>query len=139
MIERPQEAEQDTGCLPSPSRWIDGFAICASSLCMIHCVGLPILFAVLPMVAAQIDPGESFHVAMLALAVPTSLFALIQGWRRGGSFALLALGIAGLSAMATGALLARGIWAEAAWTVAGSLTLASAHWMNWRLWMRRRR
>ncbi len=132
MTRCTEDAAAGEDCSPAPSRWIDGFAICASSLCMIHCVGLPVLFALLPMVAARIDPGESFHLAMLAIAVPTSLFALVQGWRRGGSARLLMMGVAGLSAMAMGALWAEGDVAEAAWTVTGSLILAGAHWMNWR-------
>lgn len=127
-----EDGAAEGDCSPAPTRWIDGFAICASSLCMIHCVGLPLLFALLPMVAARIDPGESFHLAMLAIAVPTSLFALVQGWLRGGSVRLLIIGAIGLSAMAVGALWAKSDVAEAMWTVAGSLVLAGAHWMNWR-------
>lgn len=123
--------------VPHGARWLDGFAICASSLCMVHCLGLPILFALLPVLAARIDPGESFHLLMLALATPTSLFALAQGWRRGGPVSLFVLGIAGLGAMATGGLLVHGAVAEAVWTVAGSAILASAHWMNWRRMTRR--
>ena len=65
-----------------PRSWLDGFAICASALCTVHCLGLPLLFALLPTIAARIDPGESFHLLMLAIAVPTSLFSLLQGWRR---------------------------------------------------------
>lgn len=127
-----QDTAPDRDCSPAPSRWIDGFAICASSLCVIHCVGLPILIALLPIIAARIDPGETFHIAMLAIAVPTSLFALAQGWRRSGSAGLLMMGAAGLAAMAAGALWAESDGAEAMWTVAGSLVLASAHWLNWR-------
>ena len=40
-----------------PRSWLDGFAICASALCTVHCLGLPLLFALLPTIAARIDPG----------------------------------------------------------------------------------
>ena len=119
---------------PSCSRtvWLDGFALCASSLCTLHCLGLPLLFALLPAFAGRIDPGESFHLIMFGLAVPTSLFALIQGWRRRGSVGLPIMGVSGLALMAIGALVANGIVAEATWTVLGSAVLAGSHVLNWR-------
>lgn len=115
-----------------PTAWLDGFALCASSLCTLHCLGLPLLFALLPAFASRIDPGESFHLIMLALAVPTSLLALVQGQRRHGGRAPILAGVAGLTLMSIGALVAHGELAETLWTVAGSLLLAGAHILNWR-------
>lgn len=121
-----------TRAIHSRRHMLDAFALCASSLCTVHCLGLPLLFALLPAVATRIDPGESFHVLMLALAVPTSLFALIQGWRLHGRHASLALGISGLAMMGMGAFLAQDwVW-EAGWTIGGSGLLAIAHIINWR-------
>ncbi|WHO37731.1 MerC domain-containing protein [Sphingobium sp. AP49] len=121
-----------TGCDPArPRSWLDGFAICASALCTIHCLGLPLLFALLPAIAARIDPGESFHLLMLAIAVPTSLFALLQGWRRHRGALPVIAGLAGLSLMTVGALVARTPLAETLWTVGGSALLAGAHMRNW--------
>jgi hypothetical protein len=119
-----------------PTAWLDGLALCASSLCTLHCLGLPLLFALLPAFASRIDPGESFHLVMLALAVPTSLFALAQGWRRHGRTGPLLIGIAGLALMSVGALIAKSALAETLWTVAGSLLLAGAHIINWRRGLR---
>lgn len=119
-------------CRKSAAHWLDAFAVCASSLCTIHCLGLPVLFALLPAIATRIDPGESFHVAMLALAVPTSLFALARQWRRGGRPALLIVGIAGLTMMAVGAFLTQQPFWETIWTIGGSTLLATAHILNWR-------
>ncbi|MFZ2998462.1 MerC domain-containing protein [Sphingobium sp.] len=119
-------------CNKRESRWLDGFALCASSLCTLHCLGLPLLFALLPAFADQIDPGESFHIIMLALAIPTSLFALIQSGRRHGDVRPLCLGSVGLLAMTFGAFLAATALTETLWTVSGSLLLAGAHILNWR-------
>lgn len=119
-----------------PTAWLDGFALCASSLCTLHCLGLPLLFALLPAFASRIDPGESFHLVMLALAVPTSLFALVQGFRRHGGRGPMLLGIAGLLLMSIGALLAETALAETLWTVTGSLLLAGAHILNGRRGLR---
>ncbi|CAM8644129.1 MULTISPECIES: MerC domain-containing protein [Sphingobium] len=118
--------------LPRRIALLDGLAVCASSLCTLHCLALPLLFALLPAVASRVDPGESFHLVMLALAAPTSLFALARGWRRHRARSLLPFGVAGLGLMAMGALAAKGAIAEAAWTVAGSTLLAGAHILNWR-------
>jgi hypothetical protein len=129
VCDSSQSSPVSTG---SRNGWLDGFALCASSLCTLHCLGLPLLFAILPAVASRIDPGESFHIIMLALAIPTSLFALVEGWRRHRTIALPLIGVAGLTLMAIGALIASSPVAEAAWTIIGSLMLASAHIANWR-------
>ncbi|MEG3179697.1 MerC domain-containing protein [Sphingomonas sp. LT1P40] len=113
-------------------KWFDGFAVGASALCLVHCLGLPLLIAALPAMAGRVDPGEGFHLAVLLFAIPTSTFALVEGWRRHRGVAPLFVGGAGLVLMAAG--LAFGNWAvvEMAVTVAGSLLLAGAHVANWR-------
>ncbi|MCW2366297.1 hypothetical protein M2341_001744 [Sphingobium sp. B7D2B] len=117
----------------SRNDWLDGFAVCASVACMIHCLGLPLLLAALPAFADQIDPGESFHAVVLALAVPTSALALVSGWRRHRAPVPLAIGAVGLALMAVGILFASREILETAITVSGSLLLAGAHIANWRL------
>ena len=113
-------------------KWFDGLGVGASALCLVHCLGLPLLIAALPAIANRIDPGEGFHLAVLLFAIPTSAFALIEGWRRHRGLAPLFVGAAGLALMAAG--LAFGSWAavETGVTVAGSLLLAGAHVANWR-------
>lgn len=113
--------------------WLDGFAVCASVTCMIHCLGLPLLLAALPALADRIDPGESFHAIVLSLAVPTSALALIAGWRRHRAFVPLVVGASGLILMATGIAFAGRAVLETGITVSGSLLLAGAHIANWRM------
>lgn len=114
---------------------LDGFAVAASVVCMVHCLALPLLLALLPVLSGTLVEGEGFHLLVLALAVPTSAFALWASRNRGGSNAPLLAGAAGLVLLAL-ALLA-GEAAERAITLAGSLLLAGAHMANWRA--RRRR
>lgn len=99
---------------------------------MIHCLGLPLLLVALPALSDMIDPGETFHVIVLALAVPTSAFALISGWRHHHALAPLLTGLAGLLAMASAIAFARNELTETIITLAGSLLLAAAHIINWR-------
>lgn len=113
-------------------KWFDGFAVGASALCLVHCLGLPLLIAALPAIANRIDPGEGFHLAVLLFAIPTSAFALIEGWRRHRGVAPLFVGAAGLALMAMGLAFENMVAVETGVTVAGSLLLAGAHVANWR-------
>ena len=113
-------------------RWFDGFAVGASALCLVHCLGLPLLIAALPAIANRIDPGEGFHLAVLLFALPTSAFALVEGWRRHRGVAPLFAGAAGLALLALGLAFERWAAVEMGVTVTGSLLLATAHIANWR-------
>lgn len=117
------------------SRHFDQIAITLSAICIVHCLAVPLLVAGLPIAALSFGNSEHFHGVMLWLVVPTSVFGFILGYRlhqRAGLVALGAIGVVVLAAVA--------IWGHDAWTdtlevtvsVAGSLLLASAHWLNFR-------
>lgn len=112
--------------------WLDSLAVGASTACLIHCLALPLLIALLPALAGVLDVGEGFHRALFGLAVPVSSIALLVGHKRHGQITPAAGGLTGLALLASG-LLAGQAAAETALTVSGSLLLASAHLMNWRL------
>lgn len=113
------------------TRFFDASAIALSTLCLIHCLALPLLVALLPMLGAWAG-DERIHVAFAALAVPMTSHALWRAHRHRrlpwALRALAALGLAGLLAGALG-------WPRAAWetpiTVGGSLMLVGAHLWNW--------
>lgn len=113
--------------------WVERAAIGASTLCLIHCTGLPLLLAALPALSSLIHVPESFHVWILAFAVPSSAPALLSGRSRHRRAYPLLAGIAGLVLLATGALLLLGGSWETPVTILGSLCLAVAHVANWRL------
>lgn len=111
----------------------DGAAIGASLLCLLHCIGLPILFAMLPALGSVgLPSSEWLHLVLLLTAVPLSAVALIGGYRAHGRVVPLAMGVAGLVALASGLAFASVPAAETVFTVAGSLALAGAHIGNWR-------
>lgn len=128
--------ERHVQCAGSASQkltaMLDAFAISASVGCMIHCLGLPLLLAFLPAFSDLVNPGETFHVLMLAIAVPASAFALISGWRRHRALIPLLVGVAGLLLMASAIAFARSEAMEITITVTGSIFVASAHIANWR-------
>lgn len=111
--------------------WADRVAIGTSIACLLHCVGLPLLVAALPALSVVVVP-ESFHLWVLAVAIPLALVALWHGRARHGRRWPLVVGVAGLTLLAAGAL-AFDHESEVPATVAGSLVLAMAHIANWRL------
>jgi len=113
--------------------WFDSLAVGASAVCLIHCLALPLVIAALPALANVLEVPASFHLAMLALAVPVSGFALISGFRRHGAVLPAMLGGVGLALLAIGASLLSRPAAETGVTVMGGLLLAGAHIRNWRL------
>jgi hypothetical protein len=113
--------------------WVERAAVGASALCLIHCAGLPLLLAALPALSSLITLPESFHVWVLAFAVPSSALALLAGRRHHRRAFPLMIGASGLILLATGALFLLGGRWETPATIVGSLCLACAHIANWRL------
>lgn len=111
--------------------WIERMAVGASAVCLIHCIGLPVLLAALPALAMIIKIPESFHVWVLGLAILMSGIALHLGMRSHGSRLPLSVGCAGLGLLAIGALILLGGRFETPVTISGGLVLATAHVLNW--------
>ncbi len=116
-----------------PVDWLDRAALFASAACMVHCLALPLLIAALPALSAVLAVPESFHVWVLAFAVPAAGIALVQGRSRHGASYPLGVGAMGLLLLAVGAFAVGEGPLETPVTVAGSLLLAFAHIANWRL------
>lgn len=112
--------------------WLDRTAIGASFLCLLHCAGIPLLIAALPALSRVVALPESFHLWMLAFAIPTSAVALLAARRAHGANRPLLLGGLGLGLMVAAAMLFAETWAETALTMAGGLCLATAHLLNLR-------
>jgi len=117
----------------SASSLLDVGAIALSSLCLLHCLALPLLAAALPLMGVWAE-AEWVHVVFVAIAAPTTGFAL---WRAHHQQPLPALAMlsaaAGLSLLLAGAVGWPSHEAETPMTVAGSLLIASTHlWNAWR-------
>jgi len=111
---------------------LDGLGICASFLCMAHCLLVPLVLAALPSLAGALDRGAWFHAIMLAGVLPIGAVALIGGWKRHRTGVPLLMGAMGLGLMAAGVALPVPGVLETGLTVIGSLALAAAHVGNWR-------
>ncbi|WP_448585701.1 MerC domain-containing protein [Thermaurantiacus sp.] len=113
----------------------DGIAAGLSSLCVVHCLALPLVAASLPTLAfgPGHDQGPAWvHWALLLVSLPVSAYALWRGALIHRERRYWRIAAVGFALMAAGAL-AHGLGtAERVLTIAGGLTVALAHWRNWR-------
>ena len=118
------------------SRWTDGALcdLCAaglSSLCILHCLAVPVLAGALPVVS-HVGDSHLIHIGLLMLAAPVTLWVV---WRVVGSetrhrtFLAFALGGLGLMIAAV-AIHELHAW-ETPLTVVGGVLLGGAHLWRW--------
>ncbi len=130
---------------------LDQLAIGMAVICGIHCLMMPIILALLPIVAASFFAHEHFHLWMLLLVLPTTSISIFMGCRKHRDKWTAALSLTGLGIMiavtifeyathtscATCAGCARSADAPvppSAWcNTIGGLFLASAHVRNFKL------
>lgn len=118
--------------LRSSTHWLDGVGIGISSLCIVHCLLVPIAIALSPVWSTWLTLPEDMHLWLLALALPFSGIVLWRASKRYPHTKLsLGLGVAGLALMSAGIFIEREI-AEVAVTTAGAGLVAIAHLRNWR-------
>ncbi|MGL4639811.1 MAG: MerC domain-containing protein, partial [Shewanella sp.] len=98
----------------SKQRLFDSVAIGASGLCLLHCLVLPFVIAMLPLTVALAASSEWVHFWILVTAIPTSLLALISGARRSGKRWALIGGCASLFLLFLGYVLEDLAWLSTA-------------------------
>ncbi len=117
-------------------RWLDGLAVLFSGTCMVHCLVLPLLVTVLPIIqGSTLLDEQTFHLIMLLFILPTSLIALTIGCRKHKDRLTMILGGVGLSVLTFTALFGHevfGLVGERFVTTGGGLILALAHIQNFR-------
>jgi hypothetical protein len=116
-------------------QFFDQVAIALSALCIVHCLVVPIVVAVLPIALVSFGGTGHFHALMLWLVVPTSVAGIGLGLRVHRRFAIVLLGLFGLATLVIVALWGHGAWSapvETVVSVAGSLVLATGHLLNFR-------
>jgi hypothetical protein len=105
-----------------PRGFADGLGVFLSQLCLAHCFLLPALLAVLPSLDFHSIPGgEALHFAILLLATPTAIYALLTGYRFHGRALPMGLGALGLGLLWVGSTLE-------AWHLL--MSHSHAHWVG---------
>jgi apolipoprotein N-acyltransferase len=110
----------------------DYFGMMASTLCLFHCLGIPLLLSVFPLLGIP-RQEEVFHQYMMVIVTMPALFALIPGFIAHRRTQVLILGVVGLflfiaSVMWIGPRY--GQTAETLFSVIGSTHLLAAHFKN---------
>lgn len=116
--------------------WADRAAMGLSGLCAVHCLLLPLAISLMPALAGLGLDDEAFHLWMVLVVLPISIYALFSGCRKHKNASVLALGFTGLGLLITALALghdALGETGERAATLLGALLVAGAHIKNYRL------
>jgi hypothetical protein len=119
----------------SASRYFDQIAIALSAVCIVHCLAVPLIIALLPLAAITFGSESHFHAWLLGLVVPTSALGFGLGFRLHRRTDIVIGGLVGVIVLAVAGLWGHNAWAYSAEilvSVAGSVILGVAHWHNFR-------
>ena len=122
---------------------LDTLGMGASTLCLAHCLALPLLIAAIPFFGAAASTssvgcaGTPFdfwiHLALLGVVVPVGMIAWGLGYRLHKDLGILFLGAVGVTFLVA-ALMFGHHWmdgyGERVMTMAGSIAMVSAHLLN---------
>ena len=115
---------------------LDGAAAALSSLCLLHCLLLPVGLGLAPVLGnlagSDLHGPVWLHWALLAVAAPVSVYALWRGALLHGDRRPWIYAVVGFGLMAAGALSHEMGPQEQIFTVLGGLVVALAHWRNWK-------
>ena len=117
------------------SKYFDRVAIALSTICIVHCLAMPFVIALLPVAAFTFGGDGHFHSLMLWFVVPTSVLGFGLGLRVHRRVDIVVMGAVAIAALAAAALWGHSAWdpsAEVLVNVAASVLLAAAHWRNFR-------
>lgn len=113
---------------------LDAVGIGLSILCGIHCLSVPFLLGVLPMIGLDVVADHSFEWVMIAIIFAVAGASYVSGFRahrRKAIFLFLAVGVTVFALLRPS--LPESLHPIA--TIAGGLTFVAGHWQNWR-WRR---
>lgn len=115
----------------SPLTKLDRLGILISSLCLMHCLALPLVAVLLPAFAEVLPSDLWVHVVLIGFALPVSGFTLLRGYLAHRRRRPALIGAAGLLVVISGAVAAAPV-AGVALTVVGGALVAGAHMLNMR-------
>lgn len=110
----------------------DGFAIGLSSICIVHCLVMPLLLVLFPSSLVSFFADESVHRLAVFFAVPISVFALTLGCGSHKRFWVLTMGVVGISLLLLPLFLPNEA-TEKLLTVSGAMLIAVSHLMNMKI------
>ena len=115
---------------------LDRLAIGLSALCALHCLMTPLIILFVPFLSFMFFDDKFFHLYLLFLIVPTSLFAFYIGFKGHKDTTVFLYGTLGLMVLLFAALFGHqyaGESSEKVITLFGSLISSFAHFRNFKL------
>lgn len=114
----------------SPVARLDLYAAGLSTVCVLHCVALPVLVALMPVVAQAAD-NELVHRLLVIAAVPVSLRVIWKTRPLSGNRLFVSAALVGLGLLLLAAFMEALAPYEEPITVTGGVLLGSAHIWHW--------
>ena len=112
----------------------DRSAIVLSTLCMIHCLVLPLLLILLPTLTSVVFfSDERFHTWLLYAVLPISAFAVMSGYFHHRNWLVVLLTSIGMSILVLVATFGHAVFGEQGEVIAsvlGSICVAFGHIKN---------
>ncbi|MCF2857082.1 MerC domain-containing protein [Pseudoalteromonas sp. SMS1] len=111
----------------------DNVSIALATMCLIHCLALPVLIVFLPFVSANFLEGEAFHQLLLGGVLLTSVLALASGCKTHSKWHIFSFGITGLVVLSIAAFFGHDLLGEngeTLLTIVGSVIVAFSHFKN---------
>lgn len=112
-----------------PSARLDLCAVGLSTLCVLHCVALPVLAALMPL-AAQAAESELVHRLLVVVAVPVSLRVIWKSLPAAGNRLFVGAALLGLGLLLLAAFVEASSPYEEPITITGGSLLGLAHLWN---------
>ena len=115
---------------------LDSCAVGISAICAVHCLALPVLLLVFPLLGSSLITDELFHVLVLWVILPTSALAVLLGRARHPDRTVLLWVVSGMVILVIGALWAHDhaeAWVDRTFALIGGLILALGHIRNYHL------
>jgi drug/metabolite transporter superfamily protein YnfA len=103
-----------------------------SGLCLVHCLAMPILISLLPLLELVAEE-QSFHFWMAGLIIPVGSLAFWRGFLRHANKSIVVIGLVGLALITSGIFVhsVADQWGRVL-TITGGIFLIIAHFRNWR-------
>jgi len=115
---------------------LDWLAVSISALCALHCLALPIILLLFPLLIGSVFTDEDFHRLILWVILPTSFIAVAAArYRHPDKRVLLWVGV-GMALLLLAAFWAHDhapVWVDISLTTVGGLILAFGHIRNLQL------
>ena len=114
----------------------DKTAISLSVICLMHCLLMPSFLVLLSGYVSLSYNNELVHYAILFLAIPISLYALLTGAKNHKSYTYLVWGLIGLFTLIFAVTLGVQLWGEFGEkliTSMGAILVAFSHYKNYKL------